>query len=385
MPAPQYANSGELSYLVDEKSIETLPLNGRNFTDLALLQPGVLPYPSRDGGSVVAHGMAMSVNGQDYRSNVYLLDGTLQNDFTNGPAGSAAGTALGMETIREFRVESNAYSAEFGRNYGGQINVLTKSGANRTHRIALRVPPQRRARCRQLLRHRGQTRFHEESVRRHAGGPLRRDRLFYFVGYEGLRESLGKTITSFVPDNDARAGRLPDGPVAINAAVQPYLDAYPVANGRRLGGGLATYTFGFPQKLREHFGQGRLDYNSIRATSSSRATRSTTATSGCRPTTRSSRASFLSRNQFFTGEYRNILSDRTLQTMRARLQPHPGRPERRSHAAAVAPFVPGRGLVGDIDVGGLQRFGPQSSGESPAGPERLQLPDDVTQCADAIC
>ena len=72
----------------------------------------------------------MSVNGQDPRSNVYLLDGTLQNDFTNGPAGSAAGTALGMDGVREFRVEANAYSAEFGRNSGGQINVLTKSGSN---------------------------------------------------------------------------------------------------------------------------------------------------------------------------------------------------------------------------------------------------------------
>ena len=118
----------ELSFLVGAQAIESLPLNGRNYTDLALLQPGVVPYPSRDGGSVVAHGLGTSVNGQDYRSNVYLLDGTLQNDFTNGPAGSAAGTALGMESIREFRVESNAYSAEFGRNYGGQIAALTKSG-----------------------------------------------------------------------------------------------------------------------------------------------------------------------------------------------------------------------------------------------------------------
>ena len=123
----------ELSFLVGEQAIESLPLNGRNYTDLALLQPGVLAYASRDGGSVVAHGLGMSVNGQDYRSNVYLLDGTLQNDFTNGPAGSAAGTALGMEAIREFRVETNAYSAEFGRNYGGQINVLTKSGTNTLH------------------------------------------------------------------------------------------------------------------------------------------------------------------------------------------------------------------------------------------------------------
>ena len=100
--------TSELSYLVGAETIEQLPLNGRNYTDLALLQPGVTPFPHRDGGSVVAHGLAMSVNGQDPRSNVYLLDGTLQNDFTNGPAGSAAGTALGVETVREFRVEVNA-------------------------------------------------------------------------------------------------------------------------------------------------------------------------------------------------------------------------------------------------------------------------------------
>ena len=64
---------------------------------------------------------------------MYLLDGTLMNDFTNGPAGSAASTSLGTETVREFRVETNAYSAEFGRNSGGQINVITKSGQNDWH------------------------------------------------------------------------------------------------------------------------------------------------------------------------------------------------------------------------------------------------------------
>src|SRR5215208_2666959 len=120
----------ELSFLVGERAMRELPLNGRNYTDLAFLQPGVIAYPHRDTGSVVAHGVGMSINGQDPRSNVYLLDGTVQNDFTNGPAGSAAGTSLGIETIREFRVETNAYGAEFGRSHGGQINALTKSGSN---------------------------------------------------------------------------------------------------------------------------------------------------------------------------------------------------------------------------------------------------------------
>src|SRR6185503_911447 len=83
--------------------------------------------------SVVAHGLGASINGQDPRSNVYLLDGTTQNDFTNGPAGSAASTVLGVEAIREFRVEVNSYSAEFGRNSGGQINAISKSGTNQLH------------------------------------------------------------------------------------------------------------------------------------------------------------------------------------------------------------------------------------------------------------
>ncbi len=97
------------------------------------VQPGVIAYSHRDGGSVVAHGLGMSINGQDPRSNVYLLDGTPQNDFTNGPAGSAAGTVLGVEAIREFRVEANSYGAEFGRNSGGQINAISKSGTNDFH------------------------------------------------------------------------------------------------------------------------------------------------------------------------------------------------------------------------------------------------------------
>ncbi|HYO80130.1 MAG TPA: carboxypeptidase-like regulatory domain-containing protein, partial [Bryobacteraceae bacterium] len=86
-------STSELSYLVAGEALRELPLNGRNWTDLSLLQPGVIPFPHRDGGSAVAHGLAMSINGQEPRANMYLLDGTPLNDFTNGPAGSVAGTA----------------------------------------------------------------------------------------------------------------------------------------------------------------------------------------------------------------------------------------------------------------------------------------------------
>ena len=354
--------TSELSFLVPEQAIETLPLNGRNLTDLALLQPGVLPYPSRDGGSVVAHGLGMSVNGQDYRSNVYLLDGTLQNDFTNGPAGSAAGTSLGMEAIREFRVESNAYSAEFGRNYGGQINVLTKSGTNTARGSVFEFHRNDALDAANYFDVAGKPDFTRNQFGASFGGPLQRDRLFGFGVFEGLRERLGKTISSFVPDAAARSGVLPDGPVTISDVVRPYLNAIPEANGPAIGSGLATHTFGFEQKLDEAFAQGRLDYQ--RGAAHQLFARYTYDDSEQRlPTDYPAfPRSFISTNQFLTAEYRHVRSDRTLETARfGYSRTRVGQNVEAHLTPSLPPFVAGRDLVGDIDIGGMQRFGPQSS------------------------
>ena len=372
--------TGELSYLVGAQSIEVLPLNGRNFTDLALLQPGVLPYASRDGGSVVAHGLGMSVNGQDYRSNVYLLDGTIQNDFTNGPAGSAAGTALGMEMIREFRVESNAYSAEFGRNYGGQINVLTKSGTNTLRGSAFEFHRNDGLDAKNFFDTGARPDFLRNQFGATAGGPIETDRLFFFVGYEGLREALGKTIASFVPDDNARRGLLPDGAVTINPAVQPYLSAIPTANGPSIGSGLATHTFTFDQDLTQHFVQGRVDYNlSARHQLFARYTYDD-ADQRLPTDYPQFPRTFLSRNQFFTGEYRNTWSDRTLQTFRVGVsRTRIGQNVEANLASPLPPFVPGRDFVGNIDIGGMQRFGPQSSANLRLAQTVLSGQWDLTQ------
>src|SRR3712207_4237082 len=196
----------ELSFLVGERAIRELPLNGRNYTDLAFLQPGVVAYPHRDTGSVVAHGVGISVNGQDPRSNVYLLDGTPQNDFTNGPSGSAAGTSLGLETIREFRVETNAYSAEYGRNFGGQINAVSKSGTNAFHGSLYEFHRNDNLDPRNFFDPARKPEFRRNQFGGQIGGPISRDRLFFIVGYESLRENLGRTIRTVTPDLDARAG-----------------------------------------------------------------------------------------------------------------------------------------------------------------------------------
>ena len=363
------ARTGELSYLVAEQAIEHLPLNGRNYTDLALLQPGVVAYPHRDGGSVVAHGLGISVNGQDPRSNVYLLDGTLLNDMTNGPAGSAAGTSLGIETVQEFRVETNAYGAEFGRMSGGQINVLTKAGSNQLRGSAYEFHRNDAMDAKNYFDVTGKPPFKRNQYGGAAGGPLQRDRLFFFAGYEALKERLGRTITSTVPDDNARTGLLPDPAnpgalldVGVNPGVAPYLAEYPRANGSVLGDGTALYNFRFDQRLDQHFLQGRIDY--IGGPGRQMFGRYTLDDADQFLPTDYPQfpRDFVSRNQFFTGEYRQVLSDRTLASYRVGYsRTRVGQQVEANTTAPLAPFVPGRALVGNIDVGGLNRFGTQSS------------------------
>ena len=375
--SPVNTRTGELSYLVDARAIEQLPLNGRNYTDLAFLQPGVTPYPFRDGGSVVAHGLGMSVNGQDPRANVYLLDGTLLNDMTNGPAGSAASTALGTETVQEFRVETNAYGAEFGRMSGGQINVITKSGSNSLRGSAFEFHRNDAFDAKNYFDTGDKPPFTRNQFGVTAGGPVRQDKLFYFVGYEGLRENLGKTITSAVPDLNARQGLLPDTAnpgqfvnVGVNPAVAPYINAYPAPNGANLGDGTALHSFQFDQKIDQNFLQGRVDYNL--SASSQWFARYTLDDADQRLPTDYPQfpRTFISNNQFFTTELKqgytsNFLGTYRLGYSRTRVG------QDVEAETTLPPFVPGRPYIGNFDVGGLQRFGTQSSGN-------LRLRQDVT-------
>ena len=363
--------SSELGYLVSEKTIRDLPLNGRNYTDLAFLQPGVIAFPHRDGGSVVAHGLAASINGQDPRSNVYMLDGTLMNDFTNGPAGSAASTALGTETIREFRVEANAYGAEFGRNSGGQLNVVTKSGSNAFHGSLFEYHRNDALDARNYFDTGAKPEFRRDQFGLTLGGPLRRDRTFFFVGYEGLRESLGRTVQSVVPNLAARQGVLPDPAlpgatvtIPVSPAVQPYLDEYPLPNGDELGGGLAAFSFPFEQTLDQNYFQARVDQNVgasdqlfVRYTHD-RAEQFLPTDFPQFPRT------FVSRNQFATAEYRHPASPNTLATLRLGYsRTRIGQEVQANTSSPLAPFVPGREFMGDIDIGGVPRFGPQTSAD----------------------
>lgn len=365
---PVNTRTGELSYLVDSSAIEQLPLNGRNYTDLAFLQPGVTPYPFRDGGSVVAHGLGMSVNGQDPRANVYLLDGTLLNDMTNGPAGSAAGTALGTETVQEFRVETNAYGAEFGRMSGGQINVITKSGSNTLRGSGYEFHRNDALDAKNYFDTTGKPDFTRNQFGATIGGPVKTDKLFYFAGFEGLRENLGRTITSAVPDLNARQGLLPDAAnpgqflnVGVQAAVAPYVNAYPAPNGASLGDGTALHSFQFDQRIDQNFLQGRIDYNL--SPSAQLFARYTFDDADQRLPTDYPQfpRTFVSSNQFFTTELKQTYTSNLLGTYRfGYSRTRVGQDVEAN--TTLPPFALGRPFIGNIDVGGLQRFGTQSSG-----------------------
>jgi hypothetical protein len=360
----------ELSYLVGERAIRELPLNGRNYTDLALLQPGVVAFPHRDGGSVVAHGLGMSINGQDPRSNVYLLDGTLQNDFTNGPAGSAAGTALGIETIREFRVEANTYSAEYGRNSGGQISALSKSGGNELHGSLYEFHRNDNFDARNFFDPSRKPEFKRNQFGGSIGGPLRRDRTFFFFGYESLRERLGRTISTVVPDDNARRGILPDPAnpggtltVAINSLIQPFLNEFPRASGPSIGGGFAVYNFGFSQQVDEHFVQARIDHN-FNSSNQIFGRHTLDDAEQQLPTDFPQfPRSFISRNQFFTAQHNFIYSPCTVTMFRGGFsRTNVGQDVQSNVSQPLTPFVPGRDKIGGIDIGGIPgRFGPQTS------------------------
>ena len=119
-----------VSGLVDEKQIRDLPLNGRSFEDLAVLQPGVTIFRHAESDSTVGTGTKFSVGGSRPAHNNFMLDGIAINDAASSSPGSAGGNNLGVESIREFKVLTNTYSAAYGRNSGANINVVTKSGSN---------------------------------------------------------------------------------------------------------------------------------------------------------------------------------------------------------------------------------------------------------------
>src|SRR5262249_5572031 len=128
-----------LSAVVDGKTIEELPLNGRNYIMLATLQPGVVQFTEKQTTSPTQRGVSLNINGMGGRSNSFLIDGANMRGYAGMATVTAADSTLGVETIQELRVVTNAFSADYARAMGGDINIATKSCPNAPRRSQVDV------------------------------------------------------------------------------------------------------------------------------------------------------------------------------------------------------------------------------------------------------
>ena len=251
-----------LGKTVGERDILDLPLNGRNFSQLGLLQPGVVPITpglAQAGGSL-RDGEAYSVNGQRPESNDFLIDGASNFNAVDG------GFVLKppIDAIAEFKILTHTANAEFGGAAGSTTNIVTRSGSNRLHGAAwefLRNDKLDAANFFENADGFAKSEYRQNQFGGTLGGPIRKDKTFFFGYYEGFRNRQGETINGVrVPSALERQGDFsedgpllnffaPGGPAPLPGSMVPFIDPtaqkvlelYPLPNARDASGVLDLY------------------------------------------------------------------------------------------------------------------------------------------------
>ncbi|MGH9354926.1 MAG: carboxypeptidase regulatory-like domain-containing protein, partial [Terriglobia bacterium] len=249
---------------VSAGTVRNTPLNGRDWTQLATLQAGVTGIQTGSGGASISaqrgFGSPISVSGARPDENDYLLDGISINDYSNGAPGSVLGANLGVDAIQQFSVLGSNYPAQYGRTSGGIINAVTRSGTNAFHGDVYEFLRNSSLDARNFFDVNTPP-FRRNQFGGSAGGPIRKDRFFFFADYEGLRQSLGVTQVDTMPSAAARTGQLSTGAVQVDPQVSRYLTAfYPLPNGPLLGSGdTGIFTFAGQQVTTENYFTTRID------------------------------------------------------------------------------------------------------------------------------
>src|SRR5579859_2861151 len=233
------STSNTLGGIVESKIVTSLPVNGRDYQKLIFLVPGVTGSPDQITDSPGSFGI-FSVNGARGRANNFLLDGTDMNDgYRNDPAINEAGvfgtpaTILPVAAIAELHVASN-FEAEYGRSAGAVVNIVTKSGTNQYHGTASEFFRNNALDARNFFNNTSlpQNPFHNNQFGGSLGGPIIKDKTFFFVDYEGLREVGAQSTPSCVPTAADITNNTPTG--GINPVIANLLAAgkgWPTPNG----------------------------------------------------------------------------------------------------------------------------------------------------------
>jgi hypothetical protein len=267
-PALDLGTSG-VAEQVSSETVRGLPLNGRDWTQLGILEPGVSTV--RNQASVGSNGSSdatkatrgfgtqLAVSGARSAQNNFRLDGISFNDYTNDAPGGVMGSQAGVDAIEEFSVLTSDYSAEYGKTSGGVINAITRNGTNDFHGDVYEFFRNSALDARN---------FFDQSIppfRRNqfggaAGGAIRKNKTFWFFNYEGLRQELSLTQISSVPSAGARNGILSTGNVTVDPTVKKFLGFYPLPNaGLAPGGDTGFYSSASLQNGTTNFVTGRID------------------------------------------------------------------------------------------------------------------------------
>jgi len=289
-PAVQLASS-DISAVVNATTVRELPLNGRSWTDLAALQPGVDTIQTQPTFAVGADrgnrgfGQQLTISGARPQQNNYRLDGVSLNDYANGAPGSVLGGNLGVDAIQEFSVLTSNYSAEYGKTSGGVVNAITRSGTNTFHGSVYEFLRNSALDARNFFEDPTAPKapFKRNQFGGAVGGPIIKNRTFFFADFEAIRQSKGIAVVDTVPSNAARAGLLCSNPAGADPAnpcstnqlpvlpttdangvdlkAKAYLPLFPVPNAAILGNGdTALFTFSGQQVVNENFVTTRVDH-----------------------------------------------------------------------------------------------------------------------------
>jgi hypothetical protein len=252
-----------MSQLVDERTVRELPLNGRDWLQLATLQAGVAAITTeRVAGQSrvqVGNGTAITISGARTSENNYRWNGITINDYANNSPGSGLGYNMGVDSVQEFSVLTNTPPAEYGRTSGGVVNAVMKSGTNQIHGTGFEFIRNSDVDSRNFYDLVSAPPFRRNQFGGSVGGPIKKQKTFFFANYEGLRQYLSQSLNAVVPSPNARAGNLTAGKVAVNPLMVPYINMYPMPN-TNINGDTGHYQAPAPQVSSEDFVTGKVDH-----------------------------------------------------------------------------------------------------------------------------
>jgi hypothetical protein len=390
--------SSTVSANVEQKQIADLPLNGRNFTDLIALVPGVASGSQvGNGGANLLYGVQnnFSVSGGRSEGQAYLLDNTdIQGFWAHGSGSGVMGTTLGIEAIAEFSVLTNTYSAQFGGN-GAVVNTASKSGTNNFHGSAYEFFRNSALDARNFFDGASTPAFRQNQFGGSFGGPIKKDKLFFFVNDEELRRALGQTIPALVPDANAHNGFVPCSAapsltcdpttklanIGVNPKIAGLMALYPATTAVS-STGVLTLPQVDTQTGNENYFLGRVDY-----TISSNDSLFVRYVRDFGDTVMPFLGSPLpprwpevgsTRNQFATVEYRHIFSPTLVNLLRFSFtRSRETDVQQNPNQASALNFFPERGQNGGVNVTGLSSLGTSIYAPLLEVQNKFPLADDV--------